>query len=127
MPIRYPYHSNTECRRLAPFVGVSCRGPVNDVSGLFDARLTLSGDVVDSVFMTTDNDPNTMDTGSFTLNGLTGVVGFELDAVAGIFGVNPDEVATWDFELTKVPLPAGGVLLLSAIGGLGMIRARRLA
>jgi len=62
------------------------------------------------------------DHGSIALSGLTGVVTFVVDPIAGIYGPSPDEVARWDLQLSAVPLPAGAWLLLAGLGGLGALR-----
>jgi hypothetical protein len=53
------------------------------------------------------------------------VVSFVVDPRAGIYAPSPDEVATWDLQLTAVPLPAGGWLLLSGLAGLCALRRRK--
>ncbi|WP_425091329.1 VPLPA-CTERM sorting domain-containing protein [Tropicimonas sp. S265A] len=62
------------------------------------------------------------DSGSIKLSGLTGVIQFEVDPRAGIYKPSPREVATWDLQLSQVPLPAGGWLMLSGLAGLGALR-----
>lgn len=60
--------------------------------------------------------------GSISIGTVSGLVTFVLDPIYGNFGPNPDEVATWDLQMTSVPLPAGIWLLLSGIAGFGAIR-----
>ena len=78
--------------------------------------------------------------GSYTLSGLTGEVTFLVDPIFNHLrriqtGTSSqrrarDEVATWNVQLTQieapapVPLPAGAVLLLGALGGLAVMRRR---
>lgn len=97
--------------------------PADDAtaSGLFDGTLTVGGA---DFFVTTDNTENG---DSFAIGSLTGSVTFVFDAVSGDFDFNPDEVATWDLEVTRVPLPAGGLLLLTALGGVAALRRKRKA
>jgi hypothetical protein len=89
-------------------------------SGIFDGELIVGG----TSYTFTTGDPLVNSTGSFGIGNLTGEVTFILDAVAGDFGFDPDEVATWDMELSQVPLPAGAWLLLTALGGLAVARRR---
>ncbi|AEI96528.1 VPLPA-CTERM sorting domain-containing protein [Roseobacter litoralis] len=83
-------------------------------SANFDAVLTVGG----APFTFTTPPAN----GSIDIGTLTGVVTFVLNPIAGSFGPNPDEVATWDLELSQVPLPASALLLIAGIGGLGAMR-----
>lgn len=83
----------------------------------FDGEITVGGGTP-FVFTTASGSP----TGSIDLGNLTGVVTFVLDPIAGSFGPDPDEVATWDLELSQVPLPASALLLLAGVGGLGAMR-----
>ena len=94
--------------------------PKHDSLPNFDAELIIDGTT--SYAFSTVTDPNG---GSFIISGLTGVMTFDLDPRLGIFGPNPDEVAEWDMKLTAVPLPAGMVLLISGLGGLGLMRKRK--
>lgn len=87
------------------------------VSANFDGSLTVNGTVYD--FTTPPA------SGSFGIGTLTGVVTFVLDATDGVFPNNPDEVATWDLELSKVPLPAAGWMLFAGLGGLAALRRRK--
>lgn len=80
----------------------------------FDAVLTVGG---------TDFDFSTPPaSGSVNLGNLTGVVEFVLNPIAGDFDFTPNEVATWDLELSQVPLPASALLLIAGLGGLGAMR-----
>ena len=63
--------------------------------------------------------------GSTAIGPLTGVVTFVVDPIAGKFGPNPDEEMWWKLELTQVPLPAGGWLILTGLGGLALARRTR--
>jgi hypothetical protein len=62
--------------------------------------------------------------GSVALSGLTGKLTFVIDPIFGDLPNAPDEVATWDIQLSQVPLPAGAVLMLSGLAGLGLLRRR---
>lgn len=64
--------------------------------------------------------------GTLHLGTLSGLVQFEVDPRVGIFGPDPDEVATWDLQVTAVPLPAGGWLMLTGLAGLGLMRRRKM-
>ena len=60
--------------------------------------------------------------GAISLGNLNGLVTFNLDPLFGRFGPNPDEVATWDLQVSEVPLPAGMVLMLTGIAGFAGVR-----
>ena len=92
-----------------------------NASGLFDADLTVGG----VLYQFSTADAGSALGGSFSLGNLTGAVTFVFDSVAGNFGVNPDEVATWDLEVSQVPLPAAGFLLIAGLGGLGALRRKK--
>lgn len=54
--------------------------------------------------------------------------GFEISAtggVGGLFNYNEHDISLKSFEVAAIPLPAGGVLLLTALGGLGLARRRK--
>ena len=90
------------------------------VSELFDASLTVGGGLP-YIITTTVNALGD----SFSIGNLTGLVTFSLDATYGPLSHNPDQVATWDLQVSQVPIPAGGLLLLTAMGGLGFARRRK--
>lgn len=55
----------------------------------------------------------------FDLGRYTGSVDFAINAVSGD--------AHWEMDVTSVPLPATGLLLLGALGGLGLASRRRVS
>lgn len=61
--------------------------------------------------------------GSLDLGVLTGLVTFQINPIDGQY--SPKENVYWDVQATAVPLPAGGVLLLGALGGLALFRNRK--
>ena len=67
------------------------------------------------------------DTDTIELGNLTGSVAFIIDPIFSLSdpAITTSEVMTWDMKLTQVPLPAGGVLLLTALGALGVARRRQ--
>jgi len=99
----------------------------------FDGRIVIGGTLVggnvvggDTETFTTDvpNGPDVI-SGSINLGTLSGDgITVIIDPIFGAFADNPDEVGTWDFELTQVPLPASALLLLAGLGGLGALRRR---
>ncbi len=72
---------------------------------------------------------------SFLTNIVAGDNSFLFSGTAGTlytFGVDstvvtPNAAATYDIRISAVPLPAGGLLLLTAIGGLGLSQRRKKA
>eukprot|EP01002_Notosolenus_urceolatus_P013683 NODE_4575_length_787_cov_3.674797_g3802_i0.p1 GENE.NODE_4575_length_787_cov_3.674797_g3802_i0~~NODE_4575_length_787_cov_3.674797_g3802_i0.p1 ORF type:complete len:200 (+),score=21.79 NODE_4575_length_787_cov_3.674797_g3802_i0:137-736(+) len=58
-----------------------------------------------------------------SLGSVTGLVTFVVDPIFG--SVKPTEDMHWDLHATVVPLPAGGVLLLTGLAGLAMVRRRK--
>lgn len=66
--------------------------------------------------------------GVLNLGPLTGVVEFDLDPIFGAFLTSNDERAVWDLSATRIsvmPVPAGGVLLLTGFAGLVVLRRGR--
>lgn len=63
--------------------------------------------------------------GEIELGLLTDTVQFNLDPIFGSFGVTPNERANWEIQVQAVPLPAGGLLMLSGLAGLAMVRRRK--
>lgn len=88
------------------------------VSTNFDASIIVGG----SLYVASTVFPGrTIDLGVLTGDDII----FIINPIAGIFPDSPDEIATWDLELAVVPLPAGALLLLSALGGLAAARRVR--
>lgn len=63
--------------------------------------------------------------GSSWIGTFTGTWLFQVDPIAGV--IAPTEDGYWTVKATVVPLPAGGILLLTALGGLAAFRARKKA
>jgi hypothetical protein len=85
------------------------------VSANFDGEIVVGGTAYS--FTTPPS------SGSITIGNLTGDnIAFIIDPIAGIFPDTPDEVGTWDLELSQVPLPASALLLIAGVGGLGALR-----
>ncbi|MCE8556058.1 VPLPA-CTERM sorting domain-containing protein [Ruegeria pomeroyi] len=97
------------------------------VTGLtFDIDGASSGD---NVSITAFNDLTALSTLNFTTNGLVDFSGFSsitslqfTDNASTASGVG---YSTFTYELAAVPLPAGGLLLIGALGALGMTRRRK--
>ena len=87
----------------------------------FDGELTVGG----TTYSFSTADLGTPTGGSIDLGPLSGQMIFILDATAGNFSHDPDEVATWDMQLSQVPLPAGLPLMLAGMGGLALLRRRK--
>jgi len=85
------------------------------VSANFDGEIVVGGTTYS---FTTPPSTGSIDLGVLTGNGIT----FLINPIAGVFPDRPGEVGTWDLELSQVPLPAGAVLLMTALGGLGVAR-----
>ncbi|MDW3221769.1 MAG: VPLPA-CTERM sorting domain-containing protein [Paracoccaceae bacterium] len=70
------------------------------------------------------------ESGSLSLGRYTGLVTFDVDPIYGLFSPTRSngrshEVATWDLQVSTVPLPAGVVLMLSVLAGFGIMRRRK--
>ena len=90
------------------------------VSELFDGTLTVGG----VAYEITTGPLGAIVDGTFSVGTLSGIVEFVFDSTTGALPFDPDQVATWDLEVAQVPLPAGAVLLLTAMGALGVSRRR---
>jgi hypothetical protein len=88
------------------------------VSANFDGEIVVGGT---SYSFTTPPSTGSIDLGVLTGNGIT----FIINPIAGVFPDSPDEVGTWDLQLSQFPLPAGAVLLLTALGGMGVARGAK--
>lgn len=65
------------------------------------------------------------DVATINLGTLTGIVNFTVDPTAG--AITGSENAYWNLQMAVVPIPAAGLLLLTALGGLGFARRRKAA
>ncbi|WP_306144378.1 VPLPA-CTERM sorting domain-containing protein [Roseibium sp. MMSF_3412] len=63
--------------------------------------------------------------GSQWIGVFSGTWKFQVDPIAGV--IAPTEDGYWTVKATVVPLPAGGLLLLTALGGMALYRSRRKA
>lgn len=84
----------------------------------FDAEIIVGGVVYS---LTTPPTSGSIELGNLTGDDITVII----NPIAGSFSDRPGEVATWDLQLSQVPLPAGAVLLITALGGLGVARGRK--
>lgn len=78
----------------------------------------------DGIFYVNGTEYELDNDGTIWLSDLTGYVQFEVDPREGIYGPKPRERATWDLQLTEVPLPAGAWLMLTGLVGLGALKRR---
>lgn len=79
----------------------------------------------DGIFYVNGKEYELDDAGSFRLGQLTGYVQFEVDPRKGLYSPSPREQATWDLQLTQMPLPAGAWLILTGLAGLGFVKHRK--
>ena len=99
----------------------------------FDARIVVGGTMTGNKTVNVGSGTQYTfsgalgDTDTIELGNLTGSVAFIIDPIFSLSdpAITTSEVMTWDMKLTQVPLPAGGVLLLTALGALGVARRRQ--
>ena len=84
--------------------------------GVTDGRIVIGG-----VTYEWETPPD----GSISAGSWSGMQFVSIDPIFGDQPDSPDEVITWDLEISRVPLPAAGWMLIAGLGGLGAMRRFR--